>query len=121
MQYKFQNKVVLPRKTCEVHVITSLSIFSVAFLQFGLSLNWTRVRCQLLEISEVLPYSVRGTLLVHFVPVMKTSIDLSPTTHTAVIKPVLLGFVVPGTSDHYSFKFILKHHEVYTSTINPLC
>jgi hypothetical protein len=30
MQSKFQNKIVLPEKTPEVHFITSLNIFSVA-------------------------------------------------------------------------------------------
>jgi hypothetical protein len=32
MQSKFQNKVVLPIKTREVHFITFLNIFSVALL-----------------------------------------------------------------------------------------
>jgi hypothetical protein len=32
MQSEFQNKVVLSKKTCEVHFITSLNIFSVALL-----------------------------------------------------------------------------------------
>jgi hypothetical protein len=29
MQSKFQNKVVLPKRTCKIHFITSLNIFSV--------------------------------------------------------------------------------------------
>jgi hypothetical protein len=32
MQSKIQNKVLLPKKTREVHFITSLNIFSVALL-----------------------------------------------------------------------------------------
>jgi hypothetical protein len=32
MQYKGQNKVVLPKKTREVHFITSLNVFLVALL-----------------------------------------------------------------------------------------
>jgi hypothetical protein len=32
VQSKFQNKVALPKKTCEVHFITSLNIFSVSLL-----------------------------------------------------------------------------------------
>jgi hypothetical protein len=31
-QSKFQNKVLLPKKTREIHFITSLNIFAVAFL-----------------------------------------------------------------------------------------
>jgi hypothetical protein len=30
MQSEFKNKIVLPKKTCEVHFITSLNIFAVA-------------------------------------------------------------------------------------------
>jgi hypothetical protein len=47
MQSKFQNKVVLPTKSSEIYYITSLNIFSVAHLQLGLPLIWTRVRSQL--------------------------------------------------------------------------
>jgi hypothetical protein len=42
MQFKFQNnnnKVVLPKKTREVQFITSMDIFSVAILKFGLFTN----------------------------------------------------------------------------------
>jgi hypothetical protein len=46
MQSKFQNKFVLPKKTLEVHFITSLNIFSVA-----LSLIWTGGRSQFVRIS----------------------------------------------------------------------
>lgn len=54
MQYKFQTKVLLPKNTREVHFITSVNIFLVALIQFGLSLIWTRVRSQLVRISEIL-------------------------------------------------------------------
>jgi hypothetical protein len=54
MQSKLQNKVVLPEKTREVHFITSLKIFSVAILQFGLSLIWTRFSSPFVRISEIL-------------------------------------------------------------------
>jgi hypothetical protein len=46
----------LPEKKREVHFITSLNIFSVTFLQFGLPLIWTWVPTQLVRISEVLLY-----------------------------------------------------------------
>jgi hypothetical protein len=35
MQSKFQNKVVLPQKKREVYFITSLNMFSVAFMWFA--------------------------------------------------------------------------------------
>jgi hypothetical protein len=56
MQSKFQNESALPKKTSEVHFITSLNIFSVALLQLKFSLIWTRVCSQLARFSEVLLY-----------------------------------------------------------------
>jgi hypothetical protein len=57
MHSKFQNKVLLPKKICEVQFINSLSIWSVALLQFVPLLIWPRVRAQLVRISELLCYA----------------------------------------------------------------
>jgi hypothetical protein len=54
MQSKFQNEVIFPKKTHEIHFIASLNIFSAEILKFGLPLFWTRVRSQLFLISVVL-------------------------------------------------------------------
>jgi hypothetical protein len=54
MQCKFQNNAVLLRNARELRFITSLDIFLIALLKFGLSVICTRVGSQLVRISEVL-------------------------------------------------------------------
>jgi hypothetical protein len=66
MQSKFKNKVILHKKTREIHFISSLNIFSAEILSFRLSLIWIKVRFQLVRISKVLtlfsPVPENGTL-----------------------------------------------------------
>jgi hypothetical protein len=56
MQSEIQIEVVLLKKTRDVHFITTVNLFSVALLWFGLPLIWTRVHSRLVWISEVVLY-----------------------------------------------------------------